>query len=160
MSVGMSVDLERGVRIFVFSDIVTPADFDFVGRLYNDRDHYRFTDREIVFFTPDVSLAQIETGDIGSLADSYFEALRTRNDAIADQTIWVMPEQVRGDARLWREFTRDPEKSLKTRAYVETLEAALSAYKIPAAWLDHVRQGRGFLDFGEVGALRAAAPAA
>ncbi|SDM53863.1 hypothetical protein [Maricaulis salignorans] len=158
MAVGMSVDLEREIRIFVFSETVIPADFDFVARLYGDRENYRFTDREIVFFTPDVSMAQIETEDIGGLADSYFEALRARNDTKPDRSIWVMPDHVRNDARLWREFTREPENHHKSREYMDNFAAALAAYDLPSSWLDDIRQGRGLREFGQVAALRNLAP--
>ncbi len=158
MAAGMSVDRDRAVRIFVFSGQVTPVDLEFIGRQFGNREHYRFTHREIVYFAPDVSLAQIETEDLGGLADCYFEALRTRDDVIPDESIWVMPDQVRSDARLWREFTRNPASPHAERLYVESLEAALAAYRIPAAWIDDIRQGQGFDDFGQVGALRATMP--
>jgi hypothetical protein len=158
MAVGMSVDLDRGLRIIVFSDNVTATDLDFVGRLHNDRDHYRFIDREIVYFAPDVSLAEIEAEDIGSLADSYFEALRTRDDAVPDQSIWVMPDHVRSDARLWREFTYDSGKINRSREYLESMQAALAAYGMPADWLDDIRQGKGFRHFGQVSPLACVAP--
>ena len=151
MAVGMSVDLERGLRIFTFSGSVTPGDLDFVAKLYHDHENYRFTDREIVYFAPDVSLALIEAEDLGALADRFFEALRTREDVLPDETIWVMPDHVRSEARLWREFTHDPENTSKDRRYVETLEAAIAAYRMPDAWLDDIRQGKGFRHFGVVG---------
>ncbi|WP_417494444.1 hypothetical protein [Maricaulis sp.] len=160
MAVGMSVDLDREIRIFVFSDVVTPTDFDFVARLYSDRDHYRFSDREIVFFTPDVSMAKIDTEDIGGLADSYFEALRARNDTKPDRSIWVLPDHVRNDARLWREFTREPENHHKSREYVQTLEDAMQAYGLPEAWLEDLKQGRGCRNFGQLAVLRNPGPAA
>ncbi|WP_417497893.1 hypothetical protein [Maricaulis sp.] len=149
----MSVDLERGIRIFTFSGSVTPADLEFVATRYIDREHYRFTDREIVHFAPDVSLAEIEAEDLGALADRFFEARRTRDDVLPDETIWVMPEQVRSEARLWREFTHDPECTQKDRRYVDTLEAAVAAYRLPDAWLEDIRQGKGFRHFGEVGTI-------
>lgn len=159
MAAGMSVDLERGIRIFTFSGTVTPADFEFIGNFYSDREHYRFTDREIVFFAQDVSLAQIETEDLGGLADRFFEALRTRDDVVPDETIWIMPDQVRSEARLWREFTRDPENTYKNRRYVESLDAAVSAYGMPESWAADIRQGTGFRHFGETGVIGALQPA-
>tara|TARA_R110002124_G_scaffold96444_2_gene241226 strand:+ start:4375 stop:4845 length:471 start_codon:yes stop_codon:yes gene_type:complete len=150
----MSLDLEGEIRIFVFSETVTPADFDFVARLYGDRENYRFTDREIVFFTPDVSMAEIETEDIGGLADSYIEALQGRDDTRPDRSIWVMPDHVRNDARLWREFTHEPDNHHKSREYMDDFRAAMAAYDLPTSWLDKIRRGEGLLEFGQVQALR------
>lgn len=155
MAAGMSIEMERELRIFVFSGDVTPADLDFIGKFYADREHYRFTDRAIIYFAPDTSLAQIDTEDLGDLADQYFEAQRTRDDVIVEKSVWVLPLQVRSEARIWREFTRDPE-IMHQRSQVDTLAAALAAYDLPASWMEDIRQGTGFRQFGDVSALATA----
>lgn len=153
MAVGMSVDLERRLRILVFSETVTTVDLDFIGKLYLDSDHFHFDHREIAYFTPDVSLAGIDAEDLGALADLYFEAQRARGEVFSQDSVWAMPDHVRSEARLWREFTRDPENSSKDRVYVDTLEAAVTACRLPQAWYNDIRRGQGFIQFGSVGAL-------
>ncbi|WP_339748743.1 hypothetical protein [uncultured Maricaulis sp.] len=152
----MLVHLERKLRIFVFSAIVTPVDLDFVGKLYVDREHFRYDDLEIAYFTPDVSLAQIDADDLGGLADVYFEAQRARGEVFSQNSVWTMPDQVRSEARLWREFTRDAENSNKRRRYVDSLQAAVEVHGFPQAWFDDIRQGTGFHQFGDVTALATA----
>lgn len=156
MAAGMSVDLERAIRIMVFSGSVMPADLEFIGGLYGDAEHYRLTDREIAFFTPDVSLAQIDTEDLGGLADRYSEVRRDQDNALREETVWVMPDQVRSEARLWREFTRESHKADKQRVHVDTLAGAIAAYRMPAGLIEDIRHGRGFRQFGVVEALATA----
>lgn len=156
MAAGMSVDLERGLRILVFGGRVAPTDLDFIGKLYLDREHFRLGDREIAYFTPDVSLAGIDTEDLGALADSYSEAMRSRDGTFSRGSVWVMPDQVRGEARLWREFTRDSAKTNRRRSYVDSLAAALAALGLADSWLDDIRHARGFLQFGDVSPLATA----
>jgi len=156
MAVGMSVNLERGLRILVFSETITTADLDFIGKLYLDSDHFHFDHREIAYFTPDVSLAGIDAEDLGALADLYFEAQRVRGEVFSQDSAWAMPDHVRSEARLWREFTRDVENSSKHREYVETLQAAVEICRLPKTCFDEIRQGLGFTQFGSVGALATA----
>lgn len=156
MTVGMSVHLERKLRVLVFSESVTAADLGFIGELYVDREHFRYDDREIAYFAPDVSLAQIDADDLGGLADIYFEAQRARGEVFSQDSVWVMPDQVRSEERLWREFTRDAENSNKRRRYVDSLQAAVEAYQFSEAWFDDIRQGTGFLLFGDVTPLATA----
>ena len=149
MTIRILVDHRREIGLIQFSGVVRREEIGVISRLYLDRDFYRFTDKELVQFTPDASLAGIDVEDIGLLADSYVEAVRRRGDQQPILSAWVMSNQVRIEARMWWDFTRDHVQMRSARFLVETIEAALSALGLPQDWAEDVRAGRGFRTFGD-----------
>ncbi|WP_417478278.1 hypothetical protein [Maricaulis sp.] len=138
---------QRELRLIEFSGTIMHEEFEPFSRFYLDRDFYRFADREVVLFTPDVSLAAVDVEDISMLADSYIEALRLRGDQTAVLSAWVMGDHVRAETRLWWEFTRDHSRLREPRHIVETVEAALHALGCPQEWAADMRTHSGFKVF-------------
>ncbi len=108
MPIRIMQDQQREIRFLEFSGTIQRQEIEPISQLYLDRDFYRFSDREIVLFTPDVSLAAIDVEDIGFLADRYIEAVRRRRAQAPVLSAWLMCDHVRAQARPCWLFTRQP----------------------------------------------------
>ena len=153
MPIRIMQDQQREIRLLEFSGTILRQEIEPVSQLYLDREFYRFSDREVVLFTPDVSLAGIDVEDIGFLADSYIEAVRRRGDQAPVLSAWVMGDHVRAEARLWWDFTRDHAQMREPRFLVETVESALTALGMPHEWAGDLRACRGFRQLTGGGAV-------
>lgn len=149
MSVRVLVDRRRHIRLIELSGTIGRQDLESLGHLYSDRDFYDFRAKEIVVFLADASLAAIDVEDLGMLADSYIEALRDREDRTQVESAWIMGDNVRNEARMWWEFTRDPALMRPQRHLVDSLESALEALQLPLDWADELRAETGLVLFVE-----------